>query len=184
MKAKYQPLGFLAIAILLFFFLDSYSQNRNIYSSKTIALRITVSDGTWVKASVAEGGMLTIRDEKAGELFAFLPIISNSESNIITLVIYRAINTKSGHNLLQIDSQKMTLHSSKILTSYSFNVTLEAVGRPTSNKTCISSGLLADEKKPSSNCCITCNGRIYCSNCSVSTSCGCCSTADCPNDCN
>src|SRR5829696_3685058 len=110
MMAKYLPFCILTFALLVCS-LNSYSQNNKMTSRKTVFFRVTAPDGSWVRACVYEGGMLKIKDISTGMQAAFLPIINNSDENI-TMEVYQIINTSSGENLVQVESQPMGLQSS------------------------------------------------------------------------
>jgi hypothetical protein len=156
-----------------------------------VALRITSSNGEWARATIIEGGALSVEDNATGVSYSFFPVFDKTNKKNVTMRVFQANKAVSAERLDEIGSVGLSIGSGKIIMNNSpYSIEVEAIIKRFVNS--------ADESTKSirvqggdispllkgGNCCITCQGMTWCSNCSVSTFCGCCNTESCGGDCN
>lgn len=158
--------------------LDSKVKRENI-----VALRVTAPNGSWARITVREGGELRVRDSQSGMSLAFLPVVDSAARDIVAVKVFQIVQDSVGEKLYELESLGVPIGSTRnIVSSTAFAFEAEAtVSRRAANRSPEDSTI--QSRPGGGNCCVTCNGLTWCSNCSVQTGCGCCNTDACAGEC-
>jgi hypothetical protein len=162
-----------------------------------IALRVVTPTGEEVRATVLEGGSFSIEDQTTGEYIAFFPSVSATNRRNIQVKVYQGYNLVPGqrassgnqyalNKVDEIETEMGVRKNVKGKSGYIIEVEAiirqflkkkEAPGTPQDYSE--SKEITLNNPGGGDMCCISCNGKLYCSNCSVETPCGCCHTIIC-----
>lgn len=177
---------FTVTIILAVPFSSSYSKPQSKKLVTITVVKVTFADETWVRAGIVEGGDLRIDDEKFGKRLFIHPVIDPLEKRAVRLRFLQGNKSADSPGVFEeIGSEKLSLDAPKVTVSHlGMTIELEAVmKRLVDKKNDVYQTALKPPQMGTENCCISCGGKQYCSNCSVQTSCGCCQTSDCSGDC-
>lgn len=179
---------FMVTLILAVSFSSTYSKAQSKKLVNVTIVKVTFADDTWVRASITEGGALRVDDERFGKRLFMYPVLDPLEKRAVRVRFLHGSKNDSLAIAEEVGAVNLSLAAPKVMVSHlGITIELEAVMKRLVDK---KSDTFQTALKPpqmgidGGNCCVWCNGRQYCSNCSVQTSCGCCNTADCPGECN
>ena len=160
-----------------------------------IVLHVVDPDGVEARATVVEGGAFSIEDQATGQIIAFFPTVPTANRRNVLVKVFQGFNSKPEQraysarsvSLDKVGELEVSLGSRKsIQADHSYNIEIEAIIRKFTDKKEKSAEILVNRGgevalllRAGGDCCISCNDRNYCSNCSVDTACGCCHTPDC-----
>ena len=153
----------------------AFSQEKSEEPFNVITLKVTAPNGTWAVSSVIEGDSLTFLDEKTKSGFAFVPTVSDEKERTVAVKVLQVGN---GSTPELVESLNISIGSPKS-TGSSFNIEVQAIAKHLPNNSTGTAALKKASHVASSalqQCCVSCGGYRVCSNCSVSTACGCCCT--------
>jgi len=170
-------------------------QETNAQPETLIVLHVTGPNGEEARATVFDGGFFSIEDQQTGERTVFLPNLSATNRHNVILKVFRGTGLKNSQfyssgaamRIGRSEEVEISLSSPKhSLSDSSYNVEIEAIIKRFTKRPVKSPEVITDQRQggfilmmPASDCCISCNGRLYCSNCSVETPCGCCHSDVC-----
>lgn len=149
------------------------SQGKTEEPINKVFLKVTDPKGHWTRAAVIEGGMLTITDEKTGVGVGFVPVVRSASTVEVKMVQIVAGNqiSKEGEKL------EFSLGTpAKPFSGESYSVELLAIAKDLPNASAAAFRKAAFTSVQGENCCVCCNDRRTCANCSVQNGCGCCCT--------
>lgn len=164
------------IACITIFCLPSinYTQEKDREIITFIMLEITTPKGIRMKASTAEGEMITIVDEKTEMGYGFTPVVRSLESRSVEVKAFqvtgKAMDVKA---LREIESIEIKMGAQQKLSSIPFGIKVLAITQDFKDQDVPneSAGKPPDQL---ARCCVQCFGQNYCAGCSVLTDCGCC----------
>jgi hypothetical protein len=182
MLKKYYSMISLSVLILIVGFTSPiFAQEKIVKPTNQITLKITAPNGTWATVSVFEGEELTFTDEKTGRRFVFVPTVFDAKERIVEVKAHQFANVKTNESSVETLNVKI---GSSINTQSSFKIEVKAIAKHLPDETegiasfkTISYDSSSVASTVAQQCCINCGGYRICSNCSVSTECGCCCTS-------
>jgi len=146
--------------------------------------RIELPDGQSALFSRVEGGIVTIRDEASGALYALVANLKDAPQGKVNVLALEVLESPDGQQSAeQLDFAKIKLgHSHRLATPIgAFDLTLTAIENGSLPSRYLPDGLaeigekeedlLGDIFQPL--CCVTCNGFTVCAD-TVSLDCGSC----------
>lgn len=179
LKKFYSMISLFVLVLIVGFTSPSFAQGKIVEPTNQITLKVTAPNGTWAIASVFEGEELTFTDEKTGTRFVFVPTVFDAKERIIEVKAHQVVNAKTNQSSVETLNVKI---GSSINTQSSFKIEVKAIAKHLPDETegvasfkTVSYGSSATSAV-AQQCCINCGGFRICSNCSVSTECGCCCT--------
>jgi len=148
----------------------NYPQERDKQIITSIVLKITIPNGHWAKASIAEGEMITIVNESTGVGYGFVPVVRSLESHSVEVKTFQVAETAfKVEALKEIESTEIKVGAQQQIGSISFEIKVLAITQDFKDQNV--PGKLPDERP---RCCVKCFGENICAGCSVITDCGCC----------
>lgn len=109
----------------------NFSQEKTTEPINLITLKVTAPNGTWAIASVFEGEMLTMVDEKTESGFGFVPIVRNAKDRAVEVKVLQI--TKAEPNSKPVENLYISIGSPKT-TGSSFKVEVQAIARHLPNE--------------------------------------------------
>lgn len=160
-----------------------------------IVMHVTGPDGVDVTASVIEGGAFSIQDIISGERIIFYPGLSKENRQNVKINLVQGFDSKDKW-------PPYATYAMRVESQYDIDVALGSGGHKLSNNmytieiSAIIKRLIPGQRQSTNGVtrqgsaivplnemgggvCIFCDGKMYCSNCAISTPCGCVHTGDC-----
>jgi hypothetical protein len=116
LKTAFLSAVFLALAIN-FALLPSVQAQNDTVPEKVVILKITLPDGMWVKGSVIEGGVFSIKDDNSGYVFGFAPAVRNIATGEVTVKVFRASKIEGNKALEEVGSFEASFDSPQCTTA-------------------------------------------------------------------
>lgn len=188
MEARYRLIGLAIIVILLTHVPGNSSKGQDLHKDSLILLKVSGPNNTWAKAWLVEGQMIKVYNEKTGLHFAFSPAGSLPARREVRVKVYAIATASYGEKLNEIEIVTVPLGASKaIISKCSIGIEAEAIKLPASDISLLKASAKLTPSiamsEGGASCCIVCDGRKYCANCAIITSCGCCNTEACAGEC-
>lgn len=157
----------------------NYPQEGNKETVKSIMLEIKTPKGRWIKASTAEGEMITVVDASTGMGYGFVPVVRSMDSGSVEVKTLQVTGKAPEVNVLkQVESTEIKVGAQQQLSGAPVEIKVLAITEDFKDQAA-PSGSVNDPPVVKTTCCVFCFGENICAGCIVMTDCGCCCSGCC-----